>query len=87
MNHEWTGLWPPVLRNRSSHARVFGGGSEVEQRVAVGADLVRVIGVAEIAVGAQRGGPLLHNFVDLLSGRILGQHLQVGRRRVMFVIR
>ena len=53
---------------------------EVEARAAVGANVVRVCGVAGVAVDAERALPYLHDVAHLLAGQVLGQHFEVGGR-------
>src|SRR5580692_10386919 len=43
-------------------------------------DVLGVGRVTSIAMHAKRAGKLLHNLVDLLTGQIFRQHLQVGGR-------
>jgi hypothetical protein len=54
---------------------------EVEARAPVGANVLWVGGMAGAALGAERGLPLVHQFVDLIASHGFGQDLQVGRRR------
>jgi hypothetical protein len=52
----------------------------VQPRTPVRADVVGVRRVAGAALHAQGTLPLFHQLVHLLSGHVLGQYLQVGRR-------
>ena len=54
---------------------------EIETRFAVGTKVLWVGGVAGAALAAQRGLPLVHQFVNLISGHRFRQNLQVGRCR------
>ena len=55
--------------------------SEVEARTPVGAEVLWIGGMAGAALGAERGLPLMHQFVNLIPSHRLRQDLQVGRRR------
>lgn len=54
---------------------------EVETRLAIGADVLRIGRMASAALGAKRSLPLVHQLVNLVAGHGFRQDLQVGRRR------
>ena len=60
---------------------------EVEPRLSIGGQVFGVGSVARAALGAQFGLPFFHDVVYLLAGQVLGQHLQVGGRRMRSVRR
>ena len=53
---------------------------KLHARPAVGTNVVGVGGVAGIAVDTERAGPAFHDLVDLLSGCVLRQYLEVRGR-------
>jgi hypothetical protein len=61
--------------------------SEVEAWTAVGAEIFRVSGMAGAAMHAEFTLPAFHDVVDLLAGEVFGQHLQVGGRGVVVLLR
>ena len=54
--------------------------SEVEARAPVRANVLCILGMTGIASNAKVVCPLLHEVVNLLTGEVFGQHLQVGGR-------
>ena len=55
---------------------------KVEARSSIGANVVRIGGMAGVAMRAQRGFPLVHDVVNLLAGQGLWQNFEIGRRGI-----
>ena len=70
-------------RSRFLWPRIVG---EVERRLAIGTDLLGVGGVAGAAMGTQRRLPGLHDLVDLIAGKSLGQHFEIGGGRMRALV-
>ena len=54
---------------------------EIEARAPVRPKMIMIFGVAGIAPNTKRVCPLLHDVVNLLTGEVPGQYLQVGGHR------
>ena len=53
---------------------------KIQARPAIGPDVVRIWGVARIAVRAQCRFPAFHDVVNLLPGQTFGQHFKIRGR-------
>ena len=58
----------------------------IQPRLSVRPDVLGIGSVTGAALGAQRGLPLMHQFVNLLSRHGLRKHLQVSRRRFVVMM-